>query len=289
MSGAAAADAGVTTPLRRDRDRRRDRRRLPGAPAPVARRRRPRVLGVLAVVLAVAGALLATVARPAQEVSAAVVSAGTAPLLVTDAGLLERLGGRVTVRATGPGPVLVAAGRADDVAAWVDGAATTAVTGLTDDGAFSAISTPGDEQVPDPSGSDLWTAQASGTGSAELTVDPAAAPTRVLVASDGTAPAPVQVELRWTERPVPVVAWVLLAAGALGLVATAAGRRRRREAVVVTLPPTGPAAGPAAGPHRAGATSSTAPLLVDGDGDGDGQPAPVLSVRPRGRERRSTR
>jgi len=258
-----------------------------------------RWVAALAVVLLLGGAALATVARPAREVSATAPAAGPAPLLVLDASALEGLdgpGGAVTVRATGSGPVLVAAGTAADVAAWAEGAATTTVARTGAGGALVAATSEGEPQVLDPAGSDLWTAQAAGTGSAELSTRPTTgAPLAVLVAADGATPAPTAVELVWTERPVPVLAWVLLGGGVLLALLAARGLRRpaRREPVVVDLPQTRPATGPVTGPV-------TGPESVTARSPGPETPAhedparpdgaePVLLRRPRGSERRRDR
>lgn len=284
MSG---GDAAVLPPVETRRDAR---------PARGVRGARPRTglrgrwVAALAVVLLLTGALLATVARPAREARATVPTAGSAPLLVLDASVLGGLDGRdgaVAVRATGSGPVLVATGTAADVSAWADGAATTTVTAADTAGSLTASTSQGEAQVPDPAGSDLWTAQATGTGSAELTTElttelstelTTGAPLAVLVAADGATPAPTAVELVWTERPVPLVAWVLLGAGALlGLLA---GRRPpRREPVVVVLPVTGPVAARSPGPR---------PPVREASADAD-DTEPVLLRRPRGSDRRSPR
>ncbi|MBF5080584.1 hypothetical protein [Quadrisphaera sp. INWT6] len=252
---------------------------------------------MLAVVLLAAGALLATVARPSREVSATAAAtpsaAAAVPLVVTDASLLAGLDGTVRVRASGSGPVLVAVGTAADVAAWAQGAATTTLTRSGDDGSLTPTTSEGEAEVPDPAGSDLWTAQATGTGSAELTTEPTtgpgagSAPLSVLVASDGTAATPTDVELVWSEHPVPLLAWALLGAGALvGLLALrGVGGRARREAVVVTLPQTRPATGPVPDLEPAPAPA-TAPAP---EAPADGATEPVLLRRPRGSDRRRDR
>lgn len=278
-------DAAAPPPARGRRDAR---------PARAGRGAGPRTglrrwwVAALAVVLLLVGVLLATVARPAHQVSATAPAAGSAPLLVLDASVLagpDRREGPVVVRATGAGPVLVAAGASADVAAWAAGAATTTVSRTDADGTLTASTAEGEAQVPDPAGSDLWTAQAVGTGGAELSVDPdAGALPAVLVAADGTAPAPTAVALVWTERPVPVLSWVALGAGALlGLVALSGLRRRpRREPVVVVLPQTRPATGRLAPPV-------TDPVTAPASTAGGDAAEPVLLRRPRGSERRRDR
>lgn len=193
------------------RGTRRDARRVP--PARVV------PLALLAVLLLAAGALLATVARPVERTTAS-LPAGTAssPVVVLSPQALGARDGEVVVSARGDGPVLVARGSAGDVEAWARGTTTTTATGVDDDGGLRVQRSGGGATAPDPAGSDLWTAQQRGDGSARLVLAPgvAATPdgTAVLVASDGTAAAPTRVEVTWSSRPVPLVAVLLLAAGA---------------------------------------------------------------------------
>lgn len=242
------------------------------------------VLAVAAVLLLAAGAVLATAARPVRTLTASTQasSTGTAPLLLAAPALLRSRSGPVVVRARGDGTVLVAVGRADDVAAWARGAATTTASRLRGDG-IATTTAAGDAQVPDPAGSDLWTDQARGTGSAELTVDPADVDAAVLVASDGSGPAPGVLQLSWTDRPVPLAAWGLLGAGALlGAVVVAglgAGRRGRRVwnraapvPVVIDLRDAPPGAAP------------DTEALDDPDAD-DAELETAALRRPRGRRR----
>lgn len=170
--------------------------------------------------LLAAGAMLATVARPVERTTAELPSGAlSAPLVVLSPQLLGAHGGEVVVSARGDGPVLVASGSAGDVQAWSRGTTTSSATGLDDDGGVRVERADGSAPAPDPAGSDLWTARQRGDGSAQLALDAATAPgpaaQAVLVASDGTAPAPSRVEVTWSSRPVPLLAVLLLAAGAM--------------------------------------------------------------------------
>lgn len=195
------------------------------------------VLAVLAVLLLGAAALLATTARPVERVTAALPSTAEAPLVVLSPRLLGARDGSLVVSARGGGPVLVARGTAADVEGWARGTTTSTATGLDDDGAVRVERAEGGEPAPDPAGSDLWTAQQRGQGSAQLTLE--APPTTgpgaqaVLVASDGTSPAPSRVEVTWSSRPVPLLAPVLLGAGAASAAAAVVvvlrGRPRPRR------------------------------------------------------------
>ncbi|MDQ0371706.1 hypothetical protein [Cellulomonas humilata] len=157
-------------------------------------------VGVVGLVVIGLGIASATVWR-ADDVLVATTSGG-AHTLVTDPGVLELGGDPVTVKVSVPdgGNVVLAVGRDTDVAGWVGTDAHGQVTGLSawhtlavDDVAAPAptaeptdaataaapaepVPTPtptdgatdGPATAADPTGSDLWVAQETGTGSAEL-------------------------------------------------------------------------------------------------------------------------
>lgn len=162
-------------------------------------------VGVVGLVVIGLGIASATVWR-ADDVLVATTSGGP-HTLVTDPGVLELGGDPVTVKVSVPddGTVVLAVGRETDVAGWVGSDAHGQVTGLsawhtlavddvaapaptpapTDPGATEAAPTepaPADGATPtptegatdapptaaDPTGSDLWVAEVTGTGSAEL-------------------------------------------------------------------------------------------------------------------------
>ncbi|MGQ7297424.1 hypothetical protein [Quadrisphaera sp. KR29] len=216
-----SAEAAPATRAGRRAERRPARRRVPGWSVPLA---------LLAVLLLGAGALLATALRPVEREVLDVPAAGGAALVVLTPELLASGGGPVEVRALGEGAVVLARGGADDVAAWAQGTTTATATGPGADGAVVLQRTEGTGPAPDPSGSDLWTAQVQGRGSAALDVAAPAATGEdaqaVLVASDGTAAAPAQVQLTYRHRAAPPAAWALLAAGGLAAGAVLRGRRR---------------------------------------------------------------
>ncbi|MBK5249579.1 MAG: hypothetical protein JJE50_09125 [Actinomycetales bacterium] len=171
-------------------------------------------------------------------------------------------------------PIVLAMGREADVRAWVGDALHLEVTGLTDwetlavtDGTDSSATPTGDATdtatdgatdvptdtatqepteapsdaepavtVPNPSGSDLWVEEVDGTG--ELTYEWTAIEGRwmMLLASDGTAPAP-QLELTWTRevttpfvKPGIILGSVLLIVGAVLLVLQLLTDREARRA-----------------------------------------------------------
>ncbi|TRW43356.1 hypothetical protein FJ693_17925, partial [Georgenia yuyongxinii] len=186
--------------------------------------------------------------------------------------MLDAVDPDVTIVATADGdqPVTLAVGRTEDVVAWVGTAAHTRITGLeswdalavedveqaagseeptdateeptdtaTEEPTDTATDAPTEEAgVPNPAGSDLWVAEQTGTGTAEMSWTDRDGRWSVLAATDGTAPAP-QLSLTWpvevrTPWLVPglIVGAVLLLAGAALLVLdmlTARELRRREE------------------------------------------------------------
>ena len=179
-------------------------------------RRAGAVLAALGLVAALVALAVMTVARPTADVSAT-ATAPAAPVVVTAPGLLESRPGPVRVTASGEGPVLLAVGREDDVAAWVGAAAHATLTRLTAPTEVAVTTTEGELTAPDPAGSDLWLAEESGDGSAALTYQPGPGSSVLLAAGDGSGPAPA-VTLTWREATTPGWAVPLLVAGLLALV-----------------------------------------------------------------------
>ncbi|SDQ73972.1 hypothetical protein [Quadrisphaera sp. DSM 44207] len=186
------------------------------------------VLGLLAALAALA---LTTVARPTQTLTATAAPGGRAPLVLTAPGVLESRPGPVTVTARGEGDVLLAVGREDDVLAWAGDAARTTLTRLSGPEVLAVETAPGASTAPDPEGSDLWVQEASGQGSASLTHDAPDGAWLLLVAGDGTGPAPQEVSLAWQEEAAPTWALPVLVAGLLlALLGAASLLARRRPA-----------------------------------------------------------
>lgn len=103
----------------------------------------------------------------------------------------------------------------DDESATDDASAEPTEDATGDEGAED---TPADATVPDPAGSDLWIEEVTGTG--ELTYDWSQVEGRwmMLVATDGTEPAP-DVSMTWTrEVTTPLVVPGLIVGGVLFLI-----------------------------------------------------------------------
>ncbi|WP_432509497.1 hypothetical protein [Kineococcus esterisolvens] len=185
-----------------------------------------------------AGALLLTVLAPPGTLAVAVSPAPGAVAVVTAPGVLDLTGPAATVsaRAAGGEDVFVGVATARDAEAWLDGAARTEVTGVGGslDEPVARAEQEGAGPAADPRAADVWIATAQGDGSAALTWDTAsdeslaaAGGAVAVVATDGTAAAPAQVELSWRLRgeaaqhpggvPLAVAGAVLVLLGAAGL------------------------------------------------------------------------
>jgi hypothetical protein len=181
-------------------------------------------LALLGLLVLLAGIGQLTFWAPADTVTASAPS-GTkaAPLTVIEQGLLDHKGGPSKITIKGEGNFVLAVGRPDDVAAWVGKTAHNTVSGVSEDGKSLQIAgTEGEATAPAPAGSDLWVETESGSGSLDYSWNPPAdGEWSLLLATDGTKPAPASIEVTYpneTAMPwaVPLIIFgaVLIAAGA---------------------------------------------------------------------------
>jgi len=123
---------------------------------------------------------------------------GTAPLTVIDGASLNAFDGNQTFRIKGVDATFAAYGRTDDVLGWVGDASHNVLRYDAETGELVSTLVRGTESnVPNPDGSDLWfEGFTSEDGDLRFTVD---VPEDVsfILASDGTLPAPVNLELTW--------------------------------------------------------------------------------------------
>ena len=177
------------------------------------------LLGLIALV---AGIGQLTFWAPPETVTAT-LPAGTkaAPLTVLDTKLRDLRGGEAQVNIKGNGNFVLAVGRPDDVAAWVGKTAHTTVDGATPDGKqLNATFTDGDPSAPSPAGADTFATTQSASGSLDYRWDlPGDGDWQIVLATDGTKPAPQDITITWpsnatTPWAVPlIVLGVLLLAG----------------------------------------------------------------------------
>ncbi|MFE4834166.1 hypothetical protein ACFRAU_05740 [Arthrobacter sp. NPDC056691] len=162
---------------------------------------------------------------PAETVTATASAAEAAPLTVIDQKLRTVEGGTVTIKVKGEGSFLLAAGRPDDVDAWVGKTAHNTVTGVSDDKKSLQVKhTDGEASAPSPAGSDLWVSTENASGELDYTWSaPADGDWSLLLAADGKKPAPSSISMTFpndTSMPWAVPLMVLgglliLAGGAL--------------------------------------------------------------------------
>lgn len=162
---------------------------------------------------------------PAETVTATASAGEAAPLTVIDRKLRTVDGGTVTIKVKGEGSFLLAAGRPDDVDAWVGKTAHNTVTGVSDDKKSLQVKhTDGEASAPSPAGSDLWVSTENASGELDYTWSaPADGDWSLLLAADGKKPAPSSISMTFpndTSMPWAVPLMVLgglliLAGGAL--------------------------------------------------------------------------
>jgi hypothetical protein len=162
---------------------------------------------------------------PAETVTATAPSgAAAAPLTVFDEKLRAMRDGTVTIKVKGEGSFMLAAGRPDDVAAWVGKTAHNTVSGVSEDGkALQLTHADGEATAPSPAGSDLWVSTENASG--ELTYNwtpPADGDWSLLLAADGTKPAPSSITMTFPNDTSTPWAIPLMVLGGLMILAGAA-------------------------------------------------------------------
>ncbi|MBX0298635.1 hypothetical protein K2F54_01460 [Cryobacterium sp. 1639] len=162
--------------------------------------------------------------EPASASITATIEDGS-PYAVIDGSALAAGPGSQTLTVSGADTVFMAYGRTDDILAWI-GADQYAAIGLDPDGsAFTVTSATGTpvetdpaavapELPTNPAGSDLWLEEFTAQGSLTTTLNLPEG-ISVVLASDGTAPAPTDISVAWpTDNSTP---WAgpLIVGGAL--------------------------------------------------------------------------
>ncbi|MFO7691357.1 MAG: hypothetical protein R6W83_12540 [Cryobacterium sp.] len=161
----------------------------------------------LAAVMIVLGLAQRTVFLGPESTALSASVEGTAAYTVIAPDALAAFSGRQTVTVSGDGPVFLAYGRSADIDAWVGqdahtdiGAADGELTVTPTAAAGAADTTDTDAEpastVTDPAGSDLWLEEFTGEGELVASLNVPAG-ISVIVASDGTAPAPGEVSMSW--------------------------------------------------------------------------------------------
>jgi len=163
---------------------------------------------IVAAVMIGAGIAQRTVFQGPSTQSAQLVAADDTAYTVVDGAVLALHPGTQTLDVAGSGPVFAAYGRTGDVSAWVADVPHTEVS-VDDQGAVvSTLVEPEDDPedaqtqdaaappARDPAGSDLWLQEYSSDGRTTIPLQ-LPANMSVIVASDGTAPAPETISVTW--------------------------------------------------------------------------------------------
>lgn len=155
-------------------------------------------LVLLGLLVLLAGIGQKTIWAPAETVTAtAPTNSAAAPLTVIDQKLRTHGGGTVKISVKGEGSFLLATGRPDDVSAWIGKTAHNTVSGVSEDSkSLQVTHTDGEATSPTPAGSDLWVSTENASGDLNYTWNaPADGEWSLLLASDGTKPAPSSISM----------------------------------------------------------------------------------------------
>ncbi|SFU14114.1 hypothetical protein [Arthrobacter sp. ov118] len=164
---------------------------------------------------------------PPETITATAPAGTAAPLTVFDEKLRTLHPGTVQINVKGEGSFMLAAGRPDDVDAWVAKTAHNTVAGVSDDGkALQLTHTDGEATAPSPAGSDLWVTTENASGEMNYSWNaPADGDWSLLLATDGTKPAPSSITMTFPNDtstpwaiPLMVLGGLLIIAGGALLV-----------------------------------------------------------------------
>ena len=192
---------------------------------------------------------------PPETVTASAPAGTDAPLTVFDGKLRTLHDGTVTINVKGEGSFMLAAGRPDDVQAWVGNTAHNTVSGVSEDSkALQLTHTDGDATAPSPAGSDLWVTTEDASGELKYNwTPPADGDWSLLLAADGTKPAPSSISMTFPNDtstpwaiPLMVLGGLLILAGAALLaLKPKSGKRAGTNGKTAAATGTAPAAGTA--------------------------------------------
>ena len=235
---------------------------------------------VLAAVLIGAGIAQRTIFQGPNTATAAIAVSEEAPYLLIDGAVLNELPGAQTLRAQGEGDIFAAYGRTADMQAWLsdipynvaslDGEGEIRTELVEPETVAEDPEAPADDAAPDeapadeaaadepaegevvvarsPVGSDLWLDEFQ---QSDILIAPLQLPVEmsILVATDGTAPAPSNVSISWPipngtpwAGPLIVIGGILMAIGVylyfLGIrhARRSRGPRRKGLPIAVTEP-----------------------------------------------------
>ncbi len=155
------------------------------------------VLFALALVGIGLGVAQRTILAGPSSVSASVTIDSTAPLTVIDGGTLNTFETTQGITVEGDGDIMLATGRTPDVLAWVGKASYNRIGYDPEARRLTSELVVGTEfSTPSPAGSDLWAGEYVGTDVLTRNIK-VPRDVSVIIASDGTEPAPAQLSITW--------------------------------------------------------------------------------------------
>ncbi len=198
---------------------------------------------VLAAVMIVLGIAQRTVFLEPASTSLTATITDDVRFAVIEPSALSAFPGSQTITISGADTVFAAYGRTGDVKAWLGDEAYADIRQVKDTAALSskltevppaevppAADTPTDvpteapavvpeaQPITDPVGSDLWLQEYGGKNSLTTTINVPAG-ISVIVASDGTKPAPTEITLTWPiNNSTPMAGPLIAGGGALGVI-----------------------------------------------------------------------
>lgn len=185
------------------------------------------ILGVVAILISVG---LQTIWAPPAEFNATTQDTQDAPLTIVTEGIDVDPDNPIEYTVSGDGEFTLMYGQLRDIEAWVGDAAHNRIDGVNTDVARGEDPTvnvtyvDGETEVPNPANSDLWLATQEVTD--EVTqrwISSDAGQWALLVAADGTAPAPAEFSVSWVnvEPDSPLVTPLMIAGIVLILIGLA--------------------------------------------------------------------
>lgn len=179
---------------------------------------------VIAAAMIGAGIAQRTVFQGPSETTTSVQTEGSAAYTLIDGSVLTSVPGAQTLRVEGDGAVFVSYGRTADLKAWLADVDYTAVTvdgeGTVQTADQAPTVTPTSDAAAgrSPIDNDLWLDEYEQTGSLSTTLQ-LPDDMSVLVASDGTAPAPSNISVTWPIDDSTPWAGPLIVGGGIALLA----------------------------------------------------------------------
>lgn len=178
------------------------------------RRYLPYALAGLGLIAIVVGIVLGTVFKASDRVTATLPGAPQAPVVVVDPGVLPLVddAADISVTAAEGEPIFAALASPADIEAWVQDGAVQHITGLKDWSTLALSEVTGDGEAANPTTAELFKDVRTGEGNLQWSVNDKDHSYALMVATDGTKPAP-QVSLSWHKEPQQSLMWPLVSVG----------------------------------------------------------------------------